>query len=64
MKTCNQDKYLKTEAVFREDFLGMLEDSIAINPNLSQDQKDEYITVLYHHFYWVREYDPANLIKL
>jgi len=64
MKTCKQDKYLKTDMVVTEDFLNMLEDSIDANPNLSQDDKDYYANILYHNFYWVNSYDPLQLIKM
>jgi hypothetical protein len=64
MKTCKKDKYLKTDMVVTEDFLGVLEDSIDSNPKLSQEEKDDYVTVLYHNFYWVNIYGPAQLVKV
>jgi len=62
-KHCKKDKYLKTDMVVTENFLGMLEDSIYANPNLSQEEKDDYVTILYRKFYWVNSFDPLQLVK-
>lgn len=45
--------HFKTDSIFHNRFLEMLEDSILANPNLTEKQKNQNILVLYHEFYEV-----------
>ncbi len=46
-----KNKYWKTDSVFIEKFLDVLEESINLNPNLQPKQKDLINTIFYTQFY-------------
>lgn len=45
------NRYFKTDRVFHEEILGMIEDSIEKNPDYSEEKKHSLIDILYKHFY-------------
>jgi len=49
------NRYFKTDRVFHESFLKILEDSVEKNPDLTQEGKDKINTVLYHDFFNTKE---------
>ena len=44
-------RYFKTTHIFHEEILGMVEDSIELNPNYSQEKKNRLIEILYQKFH-------------
>lgn len=60
-------KYFATTFAFDEDFLGLLEDSLYYNPQLSRDDKDALVTTLYEMFYEAhmpKSYQTYDMPKL
>jgi hypothetical protein len=60
--TIKKDKYLKTDLIFAERILGIIEDSIQKNNEVNDTDKNNIITALYENFSWIHSYEGTDTI--
>lgn len=60
--TIKKDKYLKTNLIFDERILGIIEDSIQKNTEVNDTDKNNIITALYKNFYWIHSYEGQDMV--
>ena len=57
-----KDKYLKTDLIFAERILGIIEDSVQKNNEVNDTDKNNIITALYENFSLIHSYEGTDTI--
>jgi hypothetical protein len=60
--TIKKDKYLKTDLIFAERILGIIEDSVQKNNEVNDTDKNNIITALYENFSLIHSYEGTDTI--